>query len=96
MSPKTLKTIATLGAVLATAAVVPASAAASTDLRSPDARDAAERRAPVIVRVDGSPDTGVDWQAVGLGALVSAGLLISIAGAYVLIGRRRGHGPHVA
>ena len=41
MSRKTLKTIATLGAVLATAAVVPAASAANTDLRSPDARDAA-------------------------------------------------------
>ena len=41
MSRKTLKTIATLAAVLATAAVVPATSAANTDLRSPDARDAA-------------------------------------------------------
>jgi hypothetical protein len=41
MSRKTLKTIATLGAVLAIAAVVPATSAANTDLRSPDARDAA-------------------------------------------------------
>jgi hypothetical protein len=39
MSRKTLKTIATVSAVLATA-VVPAASAASTDLRSPDARDA--------------------------------------------------------
>jgi len=41
MSRKTLKTIATLAAVLATTAVVPATSAANTDLRSPDARDAA-------------------------------------------------------
>ena len=41
MSRKTLKTIATLAAVLGTAAVVPATSAANTDLRSPDARDAA-------------------------------------------------------
>jgi hypothetical protein len=41
MSRKPLKTIATLAAVLATAAVVPATSAANTDLRSPDARDAA-------------------------------------------------------
>jgi hypothetical protein len=41
MSRKTLKPIATLAAVLATAAVVPAASAANTDLRSPDARDAA-------------------------------------------------------
>jgi hypothetical protein len=46
MSRKTLKTIATLAAVLATAAVVPAASAANTDLRSPDARDAA--RAVVV------------------------------------------------
>src|SRR4051794_18472998 len=39
MSRKTLKTIATLGAISATA-VVPAASAANTDLRSPDARDA--------------------------------------------------------
>jgi hypothetical protein len=41
MSRKPLKTIATLAAVLVTAAVVPATSAANTDLRSPDARDAA-------------------------------------------------------
>ena len=41
MSRKTLKTIATLAAVLATAALVPATSAAKTDLRSPDSRDAA-------------------------------------------------------
>jgi hypothetical protein len=57
MSRKTLKTIATLAAVLATAAVIPttsgasidrgapavipATSAANTDLRSPDLRDAA-------------------------------------------------------
>ena len=40
MSRKTLKTIATLAAVLGTAAVVPATSAANTDLRSPDAVDA--------------------------------------------------------
>jgi hypothetical protein len=45
MSRKTLKTIATLAAVVATAVVVPA-ASANTDLRSPDARDAA--RAVVV------------------------------------------------
>ena len=41
MSRKTLKTIATLAAVLATAVVVPAASASSQDLRSPDASDAA-------------------------------------------------------
>ena len=41
MSRKTHKTIATLAAVLATAALVPATSAAKTDLRSPDSRDAA-------------------------------------------------------
>jgi len=44
MSRNTLKTIATLAAVLATAAVVPATSAANTDLRSPDSRDAAPHR----------------------------------------------------
>jgi hypothetical protein len=41
MSRKTLNSIATLAAVLATTAVIPATSAANTDLRSPDARDAA-------------------------------------------------------
>ena len=40
MSRKTLKTTATLAAVLATAVVAPAAASANTDLRSPDAVDA--------------------------------------------------------
>ena len=40
MSRKTLKTIATLGAVLATAAMVPATSAANTDARSPAVGDA--------------------------------------------------------
>jgi hypothetical protein len=40
MSRKTLKTIATLAAVLATAAVVPATSAANTDARSPAVGDA--------------------------------------------------------
>ena len=46
MSRKTLKTTATLAAVLATAVVAPAAASANTDLRSPDARDASR---PVVV-----------------------------------------------
>ena len=40
MSRKTLKTIATLAAVLATAAVVPATSAANNDARSPAVGDA--------------------------------------------------------
>jgi hypothetical protein len=56
MSRKTLKTIATLTAVLATGVVVPA-ASAGTDLRSPDARDAGNA---VVVKSTGqdlrSPD----------------------------------------
>src|SRR4029079_15924826 len=51
MSRKTLKTIATLAAVLATAAVVPPTSEANTDLRSPDSRDAA-----TIVVVHHGPD----------------------------------------
>lgn len=66
------------------------------DLRSPDARDAAESRAPVVVHVERDADTGLRWDSIGLGALMSAGLLITIAGAYALIGRRRSHGPRVA
>src|SRR6187399_2910422 len=46
MSRKTLKTTATLAAVLATAVVAPAAASANTDLRSPDAVDAS--RAVVV------------------------------------------------
>jgi hypothetical protein len=56
MSRKTLKTIATLAAVLATAAVVPATSAANTDARSPAVGDAPR----VVVVNDGqdlrSPD----------------------------------------
>jgi hypothetical protein len=56
MSRKTLKTIATLAAVLATAAVVPATTAANTDARSPAVGDAPR----VVVVNDGhdlrSPD----------------------------------------
>ena len=40
MSRKTLKTVATLAAVLATAAVVPTTSAANTDARSPAVGDA--------------------------------------------------------
>jgi hypothetical protein len=70
-------------------------AEARQDLRSPDARDAAER-APVVVRVEPPADTGLSWDSVGIGALIGAGLMFSVAGAYMLIGRRRTHGPHVA
>ena len=56
MSRKTLKTIATLAAVLATAAMVPAASAASTDLRSPDARDAAGGAVAVIPTTSASTD----------------------------------------
>jgi len=56
MSRKTLKTIATLAAVLATAALVPATSAANTDARSPAVGDAPR----VVVVNDGqdlrSPD----------------------------------------
>ena len=56
MSRKTLKTIATLAAVLATAALVPATTAANTDARSPAVGDAPR----VVVVNDGqdlrSPD----------------------------------------
>jgi hypothetical protein len=56
MSRKTLNTIATLAAVVATAAVVPAASAASTDLRSPDARDAAGGAVAVIPTTSASTD----------------------------------------
>jgi hypothetical protein len=67
----------------------------SQDLRSPDARDAG-RETPVVVRVERNADPGIDWGSIGLGVLISAGLVLSIAGAYALVGRRRGHGPRVA
>jgi hypothetical protein len=66
------------------------------DLRSPDARDAAGRTAPVVVRVERTADPGLRWDSMGLGALVTAGLLLALGGAVVLVGRHRGHGPHVA
>jgi hypothetical protein len=78
-----------------------ASAPESQDLRSPDTRDAAtHRRAPVVVNVQRVPapesDSGLSWDSAGIGALIAAGLFASIAGAVVLIGRRRPHGPHAA
>jgi hypothetical protein len=66
------------------------------DLRSPDARDAAERRAPTIVRVDRSPRSGISWDSAGIGALVSAGIMFSLVGAFVLVTRRRTRGVHTA
>ena len=68
--------------------------AAQQDLRSPDTRrdtrDAAEGRgAPVVVQVDRVPDGGLSWDSAGIGALVSAGLMFSLAGAFVLLSRRR-------
>jgi hypothetical protein len=66
------------------------------DLRSPDARDAAERRAPVVVRVDRAPDTGISWDSAGIGALVSAGIVFSLVGAFVLATRRRTRSVHPA
>ena len=51
MSRKTLKTIATLAAVLATAALVPATTAANTDARSPAVGDA-----PRVVVVNNGQD----------------------------------------
>jgi hypothetical protein len=64
--------------------------AAHQDLRSPDTRDAAEgRTAPVVVRVDRVSDTGLSWDSAGIGALVTAGLLTALAGAFLLVSRRR-------
>ena len=51
MSRKTLKTVATLAAVLATAAVVPATSAANNDARSPAVGDA-----PRVVAVNHGND----------------------------------------
>jgi hypothetical protein len=73
------------------------------DLRSPDSRDAADGRGtPIVVQVERTVQPaqgqgqGLSWDSIGLGALITAGLLASVAGAYLLIGRRRGHGPRVA
>jgi hypothetical protein len=59
------------------------------DLRSPDARDAAVGRDPVVVQIDRASDGGLSWDSAGIGALVSAGLMFSLAGAFVLLSRRR-------
>jgi hypothetical protein len=67
---------------------VPTQTQPRQDLRSPDARDAAERR-PVVVQVPAAPDTGFEWDSAALGALAGAGLMLSIAGGGVLIVRRR-------
>jgi hypothetical protein len=83
----------------ATSSVAGTTSGARQDLRSPDSRDAAAGRGvPVVVRVDRTVEQGqgLSWDSIGLGALMTAGLLASIAGAYALIGRRRGHGPRVA
>jgi hypothetical protein len=85
----------------AASSVAGTTSGARQDLRSPDSRDAAEGRGvPVVVRVDRTVEQGqgqgLSWDSIGLGALMTAGLLASIAGAFVLIGRRRGHGPRVA
>ena len=78
------------------AAAAAVSASGTQDLRSPDARDAAERRAPVVVRVDRSPQSGISWDSAGIGALVSAGIMFSLVGAFVLVTRRRTRGAHTA
>ena len=87
MSRKTLKTIATLAAVLATTAVVPATSAANTDLRSPDGRDAARPSSTPVPST--TPDNGTDWGQIGMitGAMV---LALGGAGAVFYITRRRG------
>jgi hypothetical protein len=73
------------------------SAAPAQDLRSPDARDAATRTAtPVVVRVAPTADSGLEWDSAAIGALASAGLLISLAGGGVLVTRRRPRGARVA
>jgi hypothetical protein len=61
MSRKTLKTIATLAAVLATAVVVPAASASSQDLRSPDTSDAAR----AVVVTNGQDLRSPDAQDMG-------------------------------
>jgi hypothetical protein len=71
------------------------------DLRSPDARDSGIRRAPHVVaptvtRPVVAPETGLDWQSAGIGALASAGLLISLAGGGLLVVRRRPRVTHPA
>jgi hypothetical protein len=71
--------------------------ATSQDLRSPDTRDFAEgRRAPVVVRVDRAPDSGLSWDSAGIGALVTAGLLFALAGGIALVTRHRPRGVRAA
>ena len=69
MSRKTLKTTATLAAVLAIAVVVPAASAANTDLRSPDARDAAR----AVVVTNGQDLRSPDARDAGHVVVVSNG-----------------------
>jgi hypothetical protein len=106
MSRKTLKTIATLAAVLATA-VVPAASAASVDMRSPDARDAAtvvaasngqDLRSPDARDVS-RPSTGPvssptpsDGTDWGEVGLIAGAVLVALlgAGGLILVSRRRG------
>jgi len=64
----------------------------SQDLRSPDARDSGAPAAttPVVVEVPARGDSGLDWDSVAIGALMSAGLLFSVGGV-LLVTRRRAH-----
>jgi hypothetical protein len=73
------------------------------DLRSPDARDAAERVPSVVVPVRvpervAAPvqDQGIEWDSAAVGALAGAGVIITLAGGGVLLLRRRPRGARVA
>ena len=84
---------ATAAVVLAAAATAsPALARPYQDLRMPDTRDVAEGRvpaaSPVVVRVQGGPDTGLSWDSAVIGALAGAGLLVSAGGGVLLVNRR--------
>ena len=105
MSRKTLKIVAILAAVLATAVVTPVASAASQDLRSPDARDAVvntgqDLRSPDaqdVTRPSTSTapapapsDTGTDW---GTMAMIAGAVVLAVGGigAVYIVSRRRGH-----
>jgi hypothetical protein len=64
----------------------------SQDLRSADARDvgAPAPTTPVVVEVPARGDSGLNWDSVAIGALMSAGLLFSVGGV-LLVTRRRAH-----
>ena len=74
-----------------TPAAVTAEAPASpgSDLRTADAREGAATATPVVVQVASDPDTGMSWDSAAIGALIAAGLLVSLAGMAVLVSRRR-------